>query len=167
MQVEEINLPHLTVKSYMKRMAVLFAGLLLLTASCAKPKGFHYLGFEQVKILNWGFKESVVGFQVKLFNPNNYGMQLRQANVDIHLNGTYLGHSDFDTLLPIPRNDTFYVPVKMTVETSSAIQGLMASARDTAVIIKIDGKARIGKGGMFFNYPIRYEGKPNLAQLMK
>ncbi len=125
------------------------------------------MGFEQVKVLSWGFKESVVGFQVKLFNPNKYGMQLKQANVDIHLNGTFLGHSDLDTLLRIPGNDTFYVPVKMTVETNSAIQGLMASTRDTAVIIKIEGKARIGKGGMFFNYPIKYEGKPNLAQLLK
>ena len=151
----------------MKRIFVLFAGILLLITSCAKPKAFQYLGFEQVKVLSWGLKESVVGFQVKLYNPNNYGMQLREADVAIHLNGTFLGHSDFDTLLPIPRNDTFFVPVKLTVGTTTAIQGLMASARDTAVIIKIDGKARIGKGGMFFNYPIRYEGKPNLAQLMK
>lgn len=150
-----------------KKLVLLVAPLLVLVVSCAKPKGFDYLGFEQVKVLSWGLKESVVGFQVKLYNPNNYKMQLREANVDIHLNGTFLGHSDFDTLLLIPGNDTFYVPVKMTVETSSAIQGLMASARDTAVIIKIDGKARIGKGGLFFNYPIRYEGKPNLVQLMK
>src|SRR5687767_1521078 len=139
--------------------------LLLLSLSCAKPKGFDYLGFEEVKILSWGLKESVVGFQVQLFNPNNYGMQLKKANVDIHLNGTYLGHSDLDTLLHIPGNDTFYVPVKMRMETTSAIQGLISSARDTAVIIKIEGTARIGKGGMFFNYPIRYEGKPSLAQL--
>ena len=152
----------------MKRnLAFITLPLILLTVSCSKPKGFDYMGFEHVKVLSWGLKESVVGFDVKLFNPNKYGMQLKQANVDIHLNGTYLGHSDLDTLLHIPANDTFYVPVKMTVETNSAIQGLMASAQDTAVIIKIEGKARIGKGGMFFNYPIKYEGKPNLAQLLK
>lgn len=152
----------------MKRLLVLlFASFILLAVSCAKPKGFNYLGFEQVKVLSWGLKESVVGFQVKLYNPNKYRMQLKEANVDIHLNGIFLGHSDLDTFLQIPGKDTFYVPVKMTVKTSSAIQGLLASARDTAVIIKIDGKARIGKGGVFFNYPVKYEGKPNLAQLMK
>ena len=151
----------------MKRnLLFILTPLFLLAGACAKPKGFDYMGFEHVKILSWGFKESVVGLEVKLFNPNNYGMQLKEANVDIHLNGTYLGHSDLDTLLRIPANDTFYVPVKMKVETNSAIQGLIASARDTAVIIKIEGKARIGKGGMFFNYPISYEGKPNLARLL-
>ena len=151
----------------MKRnWAFVVAPLLLLSVACAKPKGFDYMGFEKVKVLSWGLKESVVGFQVKLFNPNKYGMQLKEANVDIHLNGTFLGHSDLDTFLHIPAKDTFYVPVKMKVETNSAIQGLMSSARDTAVIIKIEGKARIGKGGMFFNYPIRYEGKPNLVQLL-
>ena len=107
------------------------------------------MGFEQVKILSWGLKESVVGFQVKLFNPNKYTLQLKEADVDIHLNGAYLGHSDLDTLLLIPAKDTFYVPVRMKVGTTSAIQGLISSARDTAVIIKIDGKARIGNDSTF------------------
>ena len=150
-----------------KWLVYVLAGIMIFAIGCAKPKGFDYLGYEQVKVLQWGLKESVVGFQVKLYNPNKYGMQLRQANVDIHMNGIYLGHSNLDTLLQIPRNDTFYVPVRMAVETTNAIQGLIASSSDTAVIIKIDGKARIGKGGVFFNYPIRYEGTPRLAQLMR
>ncbi|HUR10242.1 MAG TPA: LEA type 2 family protein [Flavitalea sp.] len=144
---------------------VLFSCLCFL--SCAKPKGFDYLGFEQVRILQWGLKESTVGFQVKLYNPNKYKMEVKSANVDIFMNSKFLGHSDLDTLFQIPKSDTFSFPVKMKVETSSAIGGLISSAADTAIIIRIEGKAKIGKGGIFFNYPIHYEGTPKIPQLLK
>lgn len=134
--------------------------LLVLSAACGKPEGFHYLGFEQVEVLQWGLKESTVGFQLRLYNPNNYKMKVKQAVVDIYMNRTFLGHSDLDSLIEVPRKDTFFVPVKLKVETSSAIGGLISSASDSAIVIKIDGHAKIGKGGLFFNYPIHYEGTP-------
>jgi hypothetical protein len=35
------------------------------------------------------------------------------------------------------------------------------------IYLKIDGMARLGKAGFYFNYPIRFEGKQALAELMK
>jgi hypothetical protein len=35
------------------------------------------------------------------------------------------------------------------------------------VTVKVEGKARVGKGFVYINYPIRYEGKQNLRELIK
>jgi len=62
---------------------------LFMIASCAKPKGFDYLGFQNVKVLKWGIKETTVGMDVQFYNPNS-GLQLKKAEVDVQINNKYL-----------------------------------------------------------------------------
>ena len=150
-----------------KLTGILIFCVVLMFAGCAKPKGFKFLGFQNPKVNSWGLKESVVGFEVRLFNPNNYQLQIKNASVDVFLNGELLGHSDLDSLIKVPKNDSFAIPLQMTVQTSRAVGGLISRANDTAFVVKLEGNARVGKGGLFFNYPIKYEGKPKIAELIK
>jgi hypothetical protein len=48
----------------------------------------------------------------------------------------------------------------MTKITMSAVQNLIAG--HDSVKVKLEGKAKVGRGGIFVNYPIRYEGKQPL-----
>jgi hypothetical protein len=34
------------------------------------------------------------------------------------------------------------------------------------VMLRVEGKAKVGKGAIFINYPIRYEGKQRVDSLM-
>lgn len=125
--------------------------------SCANPKSFDYLGFDNVKVLKWGIKETVVGMDVKFYNPNS-NLQLKKAEVDVEINRKFLGRTVIDSLIHIPKKDTFILPMTMTIETVSAVSGILQSVSDSSVLIKLDGKATVGRGGIFFNYPIKYEG---------
>jgi len=114
--------------------------------------------FDNVKVLQWGLQQSKVGVDIRFYNPNRQTVQLKQASVDIFVNSQKLGHTDLDTLIHIPKRDTFSIPLVLQVETMTAATNIIRSLSDTATLIKLDGQAKLGKGGVFFNYPIRYEG---------
>ena len=139
-----------------KRLICIVLGIVLI-ASCAKPKNFDYLGFDNIKVLKWGIKETTVGMDVKFYNPNS-ALQLKRAEVDVAINNKYLGRTVIDSLISIPKKDTFIIPMTMIIETVSAVSGILQSVSDSAVLVKLDGKATVGRSGVFFNYPIKYEG---------
>jgi hypothetical protein len=139
--------------------------LMLILFSCAKPKDLDYLGFQNVRVLKWGIKETTVGMDVQFYNPNAR-LQLKRADVTVHINNKYLGRTVMDSLINIPKRDTFFIPMTMTVETVSAVSGMIQSISDTSVLIKLDGKATVGKSGVFFNYPIKYEGNQKMTKVM-
>ena len=149
----------------MNRVLILISLGVMGIASCAKPKSFDYLGFDNVKILKWGLHETTVGMDVMFYNPNS-ALQLKKAAVDVHINRKYLGRSVIDSLISIPKNDTFIIPMVMKMETVSAVSGILKSVSDSTVLVKLDGTATIGKSGIFLNYPIKYEGSQKSTKML-
>jgi LEA14-like dessication related protein len=130
----------------------------ILVVGCAKPKDLEYVDFKNLKVLKWGFKESTVGMDIDFYNPNRSKLQLKKAEVDVYINEVYLGKSTLDSLVRIPSMDTFSLPVTMRVETGGALTNLLRIVSDSAVMIRMQGNASFGKGGIFLNYPIKYQG---------
>ena len=142
------------------RLVILAVGIFFV-AGCAKPKNFDYLGFQNVRVLKWGIQETVVGMDVQFYNPNS-ALQLKSAEVDVAINNKYLGRTVIDSLIYIPKNDTFIIPMTMKMETVNAVSGIIQSISDSSVLVKLDGKATVGRSGIFFNYPIKYEGNQKI-----
>lgn len=149
----------------MKRRLIWIALGLVFLASCAKPKEFDYLGFENVKVLKWGIQETTVGLDVKFYNPNA-ALQLRTAEVDVSINNQYLGRTVIDSLIQIPKRDTFFIPLTIKMQTLGAVSGILKSVGDSSVLVKLDGNARVGRSGVFFNYPIKYEGSQKTSKML-
>jgi LEA14-like dessication related protein len=131
-----------------------------LMVACAKPTQLDYLGVRNVKVLTLGFKESTVKLDVEYFNPNKYPLTMKSAEVDVYVNNNYFGKTILDSAIHIPGKDTFLLPVLLKVEmTNTAMQLLQVFGKgQDSVLVKMDGKARVGRGGFFINYPINYEG---------
>lgn len=140
-----------------------FCALLAVTViSCAKPKDLEYVDFKNLKVLKWGFAESVVGMEVDFYNPNRQRLQLKKADVDVYINDTYLGKSTLDSLVRIPARDTFSLPITIRVSTGGALTNILKIVSDSSVLIRMQGNASFGKGGVFLNYPIKYEGRKQI-----
>ena len=90
--------------------------LALAVLSCSSPKALEYKTYHNFSIQKLGFNTSAVKLDLEYYNPNNFGMQLRNSDLDIFIDGTLLGHSSFDTLISIPRRDTFILPIKFDVD---------------------------------------------------
>lgn len=146
-----------------KRLLIGLYPILLL--GCAKPSGFDYLGIRNIKVLKFGLQESTVFSEVGYYNPNKFPVTMKRAEVDVYVNNSLLGHSTLDSTIHIPKKDTFYIPVILTVNMSTTAMSLMQSlgSGQDSVQVKLDGKAKIGRGGIFINYPIKYEGMQKLA----
>src|SRR5215475_1759222 len=120
---------------------LLWTLLPLLMVACAKPKDFDYLGISDLKVLNFGLKQSTVSVNVKYYNPNKFPVTMKHANVDVYINNNYFGKTVLDSTIHISGRDTFYLPVLLTVEMNANAISLMQSfgkgQRDFP--IKLDG----------------------------
>lgn len=133
-------------------------GVILGTA-CRKPKELQYLDLQNFKINSLGLGGSVISADVKYYNPNPFRMKLKQAEMDVTVNNVFLGHSTLDTLMEIPKLDTFYIPVHMTVDMKALISNSFNALFSKEVDLKLEGSAKLGKAGIYKNFPFSYQGK--------
>ncbi|MEO6328015.1 MAG: LEA type 2 family protein [Ginsengibacter sp.] len=95
---------------------------------------------------------------LEYYNPNNFGLQLKRTELDIFLNNSFLGHSFSDSVINIPRRDTFLIPIKFTVDMHNLFKNAWNTLAGTDVLIKVNGKIKVGKANVFMSMPVNYEG---------
>ena len=137
--------------------------IILVFFSCSSPKELEYRDFRNFTIQKLGFNKSTVGLDIVYYNPNNFGLQLRNSDLDIFIDGNLLGHSSQDTLLRIPRRDTFSFPVKFDVDMDNIFRNAIAALTGKEVTVKLTGKVKVGKANVFLSFPVDYEAKETFS----
>lgn len=142
----------------------LFLVIIVMTfLSCSSPKELEYQSFHNFAVEKLGFNKSTVSLDIQYYNPNNFGMQLKNSDLDIFIDGSLLGHSSFDTLIRIPRRDTFVLPVKFDVDMQNLYKNALSTLTGKEVVVKLTGKLRIGKANVFMSLPVNYETKETFS----
>lgn len=142
------------------------AVLLLMTlGSCRSFKQPELRAIENVKAPSLGFKNAVVTLDLHFYNPNKSRVRFKHASGEAWVDGQKLGRFSVDSSMTIPSRDDFWLPVKLEMEMKDALKhaGLFLSTEP--IYLKIDGTARLGKAGIYFNYPIKYEGRQEIGKL--
>ena len=137
--------------------------MLIAFMSCRSPKALEYRTYENFSVERLGFSNSTVKLNLVYFNPNNFRMQLRNTDLDIFINSKLFGHSTTDTLIDIPKKDTFSLPVKFDVNMQSLYQNALNTLLGKEVIVRVTGKVKIGKANVFMYFPINYESKETFS----
>ena len=141
----------------------LIVGLIAMAIfGCSKPKDLQYIDFQNFQVQELGLGESVISADLKYYNPNNFKLNLKDGDLNVSLNNTFLGNSKLDTLLQIPKKDTFLIPLKMKVDMNTFLSKALNVLLTNEVDVKLDGNAKLGKAGIYFNVPIHYQGKQKL-----
>lgn len=150
-----------------ERMRRILTGVFIMAilASCAKPKDLEFVDIQNIKVVKWGLSESVIGLDVRFYNPNKQQVKLKDAIAKVYVNSAFLGDTNMDSTVVVPRRDTFAVPLLLKVQTATAIAKMMETAKDSAVTVRVDGSVKMGKAGVFLTYPIKYEKLQSLADL--
>ncbi len=144
------------IKSYLVYFYIL---LILVLISCSVPQGLIYTNYRNLEIKEFGFSNSKIKLDLEYFNPNNFGLQLKRTELDIFINNTFLGHSFSDTLINIPRRDTFRIPIKFDVNMQNVFKNAFNTFTGNEVAIRVTGKLKLGKANVFMTMPVNYEGK--------
>lgn len=141
--------------------------LSLFWVSCGSVKEPDFKSIQNVRISKFGMNESSLTIDLYYFNPNRSRLKLKSADGDAWIENNYLGHFTIDSLIHIPANGDFILPVKLQIDMRKLFKNSLLTFLAKEVVIKMEGTARVGKGFIFINYPIRYEGKQNLEELLK
>lgn len=146
---------------------LLTAFLTITIISCRNIKSPELKEIENLSIHKMGLKESVVNLKVHYFNPNNFGVKLKKAEGNAWIDGKALGQFTMDSLIKIAPKSDFWIPVKLKLDMSHFVENMAAAFLGKQVMLKIYGTARVGKGFLFMNYPLEYEGKQSLESWLK
>ena len=150
----------------MRKIKFFFLFFLFYTIiSCSSPKALVYNDYKNFRIEKLGFSNTMVKLDLEYVNPNNFGLQLRNSDLDIFINNNFLGHSSSDTLINIPRRDTFLLPINFSVDMQNIFKNTFNTLYESEVLIKVTGKLKLGKANVFISMPVNYEGKYKFSLL--
>ena len=130
--------------------------------SCKKPVSFDYRNVKNVRVESLGLNTSKVSMDLVYYNPNNYGVNLKNVNCDLYLDSNYLGRFILDTLMRIPKNSEFTIPANMQVDMKGLLKNSLNLIFNNEVTIGAKGSTRVGKGGFFVTIPFNYQGKQKI-----
>lgn len=144
---------------------ILLLPLLILSiiclASCTEPKQLVYQDAKNFRIGKLSFNESEVGMDLQFFNPNNFAMTLKDANIDVYINNSFIGKAALSSAFNVPAKDTFLMPVSLNADLTNIFQNALQILFNKEVEVKLDGTVTGGRG-VFFTIPIKYQGKEKL-----
>jgi LEA14-like dessication related protein len=127
--------------------------------SCRSVKEPQYIGLDYFRIGKVQLDTSTIDIGLKYFNPNNFGVRLKESICDIYLDSLYLGHFILRDQMQIGAQEYFVLPLKGRVNTASLAKNSLNALFGKEMLVKIDGTARLGKAMVFFTYPVHYEGR--------
>jgi LEA14-like dessication related protein len=91
-------------------------------------------------------------FEIKLDNPNNYALKIKNSDLSINLNNKNLGKLFLSETLSVPANNTDYVLVKSSVQTQGSAQDILSVMMGSLLTGALDVhiKGEVSGGSMIF-----------------
>jgi LEA14-like dessication related protein len=127
-----------------------------LMSACNKPQSFEYRGMQNLKIDSVGLAKSRISLELVYFNPNNFGVDLRNVSCDVYINHNYLGKYVLDTLMRITKRSEFAIPSSMQVDMKNIYKNSLNTLLSKQVLVELRGSTRVGKSGIFITVPFNY-----------
>ncbi len=141
--------------------------LIIMTVSCRQPKALVYQSIQNFGMKQAGIRQTELSMNVLLFNPNRYPLKLKDADVDVFINGSKLGKMLLSECFPVPGLDTFSMPVTLNVDLKNVLPNALQLLMNPEVDITLDGAIKAGRHGLYLNVPVHYQGKQDLRSVIK
>lgn len=131
--------------------------LLMMLSSCRTPKDLVFKEFRNITVDNIGFSSANLSAELEYYNPNNFSLELNRTDVDVYINEQFLGRSNQDIQLKIPKRGHFVVPVRLQLDMKNLLKNGLTALTNKEVNIKVVGKVKLGKAGVFKTFPVDYQ----------
>lgn len=138
---------------------------LLLVTSFALLKEPEFIETRNVRLRSLGMQTSTISADLMYFNPNNIRLDMKNVELEVYLDNNFLGKSRIDSLIQIPKRDTFAIPMVLEVNMKQVFANAFSILSKDEIELRVNGQAKMGKSGIFINVPVRYKGKHKLSEL--
>src|SRR5690606_19878547 len=119
---------------------------------CANPRDLEYQDVKNFRLLEVSMKPKV-GMDVQFFNPNKFGMTMKDANIDLYINGLLVGNATLANTYNVPANDTFLLPVNLIADLGKVLPNALVILANNTMNVELKGSVKAGRG-VFVNIPI-------------
>lgn len=136
---------------------------LLTFFSCATQKEVRNLQYQSVKnfrLAKLDLKPEV-GMDVQFYNPNTFGLTLKDANLELYINNAHIGNAFISRSFDVPGQDTFLMPVTVAPDLKNVFPNALQLLFNKEVDVRIQGSVKAGRG-IFITVPINYQGRQKL-----
>jgi LEA14-like dessication related protein len=138
---------------------------LIVLAGCTKIKEPQFRGIDNFRLKNFGLQEAVIAFNVTYYNPNNFGVTVKEAGADVYLDTIYLGKFVQDSTIAVKKNADFSIPLSGSVSFQTVLNLNFQELSQREVLLKANGSVKVGKAGIFITKPFSYLGKHRLEDI--
>lgn len=152
----------------MKHAPIALILLMVFFLSCGQIAEPEFRRLDKFGIKKLSLKETVVGFNATYFNPNGFGVAVKEAAFDVYIDSIYLGKFSQPNEISVLQKAEFSIPMEGSVSLEKALQFNLPSLVGKEVSVKADGSVKLGKAGVFITKDIHYQGRHKLdAALLK
>jgi LEA14-like dessication related protein len=145
------------MRSITSSLSLLLLMLVFFMTSCRAPKDLEFREFNNLSLENVSFLSAVLKVDLVYYNPNNFGLELNRTDLDIYIDSTYLGHSNQDVQVAIPKREIFTVPLKVDLDMKNLLKNGLTSFIKKTVNVRVTGKVKVGKAGVFKSFNVDYQ----------
>jgi len=151
----------------MKKILLTLAPAIILFASCktSNIQEPEYREIRNVSIKDVGLLKTTAGLDLIYYNPNNFGVQLNEADGNVYVDNILLGRFSLDEKIDVKKRKEFVVPATLKLNNLNAFINHKEIWNKKEAKIRIEGRARMKKAGYSTDVPFKYEGIQNIENL--
>lgn len=132
--------------------------LLIPFLSCRKPQGLQFTGFSNFNIQPLSFTNSKISLGIGVYNPNNFDIKVSHVDAEIELAGSKIGNYRLDSIVMLPANSPFTMPVELTVGNGVLLGNALGLLSGDSIPYSLSGKVKAGVKIGTAEIPFTYSG---------
>jgi LEA14-like dessication related protein len=141
---------------------------IVLLAGCMSYSDVELIDVQGVQVSRFDAGGLAVTVIVKVHNPNDHPIQVKDPDMDLYLNGVSLGKATLDSAIILDRNSTrsYSIPIHATFAQGEAgmLPMLLATALSGSAKLAVKGTV-VGKSGLWSKrFPFEVEQQVELRK---
>lgn len=143
-----------------------FVCIMAILSACQKPKDLVFKDYKNLTIENVTFANAAMKVDLIYYNPNNFGLQVNRTDLDIFVDGTFLGHSAQDVQVTVPKRGEFVLPLKIDLDVKNLLKNGVSgvtSLFNKNVAVRFLGSIKLGKAGVYKSFKVDYTTTQNFS----
>ncbi|MGZ3951968.1 MAG: hypothetical protein ACXVBZ_11255 [Flavisolibacter sp.] len=138
---------------------------IVLLAGCTRIQEPQFRKVGNFRLKNFGLQQTEIAFNVNYFNPNDFGVTVKEAAADVYLDSVYLGKFQQDSTVGVKKDAEFSIPLTGTVSLQTVLGMDLQDLSRREVWLKANGSVKVGKAGIYITKPFTYQGKHRLEDI--
>jgi LEA14-like dessication related protein len=142
--------------------ALLILFITLQSGGCNNVKELDYIGIKSTELESLGLNNSAIRVNLEYYNPNKFGIDVKETNLSIYLNDKFVAIADQPEKTQIPKLSNFLFPLVDHFNPLKILGTAFKSLFSKTNKVSIQGTAKLGKGGVYIKVPINITENVNL-----